>query len=368
MRLEGFGVHRVRIPLKSKFQHASQAREQADFVVFELRDEAGNVGFGESQPRPYVSGETVEGVALVDGPLWLEGWMGRELSSFSEVRAFLLAELDRAGRKLAMFCGLELGLLDLAGRRFGVPLGAVLAEALGPPLPGGVVIGFEIETAALPKHCAMLRLAGKKHLKVKVGRPDDLERLTAIAGVLKGLPLILDANEAWDVDAAIAQIQSFSGVPIACVEQPIDKADLPGMRRIREATGVKLMADESLITLADAETLIASEAADVFHIRLGKLGGLLGAERVVARAKRAGIGLHLGTMVGESGLLSRASEIFGRAVPGFACLDGKAQNTLLLSEDLLADPSAAASAPADAVGLGVTVDPEKLARLGARVR
>ena len=37
-------------------------------------------------------------------------------------------------------------------------------------------------------------------------------------------------------------------------------------------------------------------------------------------------GLHLGALVGETAILSRAGELFGRAVPGFPCLEGKGQN------------------------------------------
>jgi L-alanine-DL-glutamate epimerase-like enolase superfamily enzyme len=189
-------------------------------------------------------------------------------------------------------------------------------------------------------------------VKVKVGREDDALRLAEIASVLKDVPLRLDANEAWGVEEAIEKIRSFKGISIASVEQPVAAADWAGLREIRSGTGVPIMADESLITLGDAMNLADQGAADVFHIRLGKLGGLLGAQRVVELAQQRGIGLHLGTMVGESGILTRASEVFGRLYQGFDCFDGKGQNRLLLSEDLLADPRQAEEAGLDVPGLG----------------
>lgn len=349
-------VH-VRIPMQSAFAHASHTRAEAEAVVVVLRAD-GRVGYGEVQPRPYVTGESYEGVLGQTGPALARRWLGTPID---DVRVFLRGELDRAGRDLALCCGFELALLDLTG----TPLAQVLPSH--PPraaLPGGVVLGFEVPTAQLGKRAAMLRLSGNTHVKVKVGHAEDLERLGALAKVLAGVPLRLDANEAWTTDEAIQRLRSFTdaGIRIASIEQPVPAHDLAGLRRIRVETGVPVMADESLCSLADAERLIEAEAVDVFHVRLAKMGGLLGAARLVELATARGLGVHLGTMVGETGILSRAAEVFGRVMPGFDCLDGKAQNERVLSSDLLDEPAAARSAPLDAPGLGVRISPERLAR------
>ncbi len=377
LRLEAIELVHVRIPLQTAFAHASHTREDAEAIIVVLRardaDGAARTGYGEIQPRPYVTGESYDGVRERTGPALARRWLAAPV--IDDPLAFLRGELDRAGRDLALCCGFELALLDAAG----IPLAAALGgpEALlgpGPardPLPGGVILGFEAETAALPKQAAMLRLSGKTHVKVKVGRDDDQERLVALSKVLKGVPLRLDANEAWTVDGAVERLRAFTaaGVPIASIEQPVPASDLAGLRRIRVETGVPVMADESLCSLDDARRLIAAEAVDVFHVRLAKMGGLLGAQRMVELAAAHRLGVHLGTMVGETGILSRAAEVFGRVVPGFACLDGKAQNERFLSADLLDEPSTARSAPLDAPGLGVTLSPERLARftVGPRV-
>lgn len=363
MRLAAIELHHVRIPLATAFAHASHTRADAEAIIVVIQADSRR-GYGEIQPRPYVTGETYASVLEVTGPRLARRWLAAP--DIEDPLSFLRAELERAGRDLALCAGFELALLDVAG----IPLATALQESgLGPalaepraPLPGGVVIGFEAATADLQKQALMLRLKGRTHVKVKVGRDDDLERLTTLARVLKGVPLRLDANEAWTPDQAIERLKSFAGIPIASIEQPVPASDLAGLRRIRLETGVPVMADESLCSLDDARGLMAAEAVDVFHVRLGKMGGLLGAQRMVAEASARGLGVHLGTMVGETGILSRASEVFGRVVPGFECLDGKAQNEKLLSADLLDEPSAAQSAPLDAPGLGVTISPQCLAR------
>ncbi len=218
------------------------------------------------------------------------------------------------------------------------------------------MIGFERPTESLARYCATLRLQGHRHVKVKVGRDDDLERLRAVARVWKDLPLRLDANEAWTPQEAVDRLCAWKAeIPIASIEQPVAKDDLEGMARVRREAKVAVMADESVRTLDDARRLIEADAVDVFNVRLGKNGGLVASRRLVESARRAGVAVHLGTMVGETGVLSSAAELFGRCTTGFECLDGKGQNAFLLEVDILRDSGHTAFDP-NAPGLGTEIE------------
>ncbi len=363
MRVESACLHRVQIPFKQKFGHAMSERSRSDAVLVHLQDEDGRSGWGEVLPRAYVTGETIEQVLARSGPALAGRLLGRELTSREEVEAWIGRTRPEIGRDLAAFGGFEVALLDLAGRALGFSLASLLPGPPGPELPAGVIIGFEVPTAKLERHCAVLRFAGKTHVKVKVGLPDDAERLALITRVFgPEVRLRLDANAAWSADEAVARLRSFAGVPIASIEQPVPADDLAGLRAIREQTGIAVMADESVCAVEDAERLVAEGAADIFNVRPGKHGGVLASLAIVERARAGGLGVHLGTLVGESGVLSRVAEVFGRCVPGFACLDGKGQNRFLLEGDILRDPTdkarSGAAALLDAPGLGVEVDPD----------
>ena len=92
------------------------------------------------------------------------------------------------------------------------------------------------------------------------------------------------------------------------------------------------MADESLVTLADADALIAAEAVDYFNVRVSKCGGLSRFRSAIARrAAAAGIGLQVGSQVGETAILSAEA---GRHLA--AHLPGGSQ----LRRGLLRDPAA----------------------------
>lgn len=351
MRAEAFELLRLRIPLKTAFGHAAHTREFSDGYLVLAHDGAGRVGLGEIQARTYVTGEDPEQVPELFGAL-ASPLLGRALDhgDLHHTRA-------QADRKLACMSGLELSLLDLEAQAQGVPLGEFLGP-LGPELPAGVVIGFEVATADLKKHCTLLRFKGRHHhVKVKVGHPEDRARLELISQSLGGLPLRLDANGEWTADEALVVLGGLAGLPIHSVEQPVAAGDLAGMARVRRESGLKVMADESVVTLADAQALIQAGAVDYLYIRLGKVGGLLGAQALVQAAQAAGVGCLLGTMVGETGVLSAATEIFGRRVPGFPCLDGKGQNRHLLE----VDPVVPAQ---DSTGLGLSVEKSLVLQYG----
>ena len=219
------------------------------------------------------------------------------------------------------------------------------------------MIGFEIDTDALPSHCAMLRLAGRRHIKVKVGCDNDVERVKIIRQSLgPSVPIRIDANGAWSAEQAIEILQQMAPVRIQSVEQPVPAADLQGMRQVRESTGVPVMADESLCTIEDAQELIRMQAADIFNIRLGKCGGFLASLRLVELARASGLDCHLGTLVGETGILSRAAEVFGRRVTGFACLEGKGQSMKFLEEDIVEPWTCASVETRNGLGVGVCFD------------
>jgi L-Ala-D/L-Glu epimerase len=366
MRVEAVELGQVRIAFKRAFAHARHERRHADLVIVKVigRD-PDVVGWGECLPRPYVTGETLDEVLRTHGPALADRLLGETFADFPAATEWLEAAAADAGRTLATLAGFDLAVLDAVGRSLGVSVAEALGGVRRDPLPAGVIVGFEIPTDRVARYCAALRLAGKTHVKVKVGHVDDLERLRAVATVFKDRPVRIDANAAWSVEEAIDRLRDLSRViPIASVEQPVAAADLDGMRRVREATGLRVMADESVCSLEDARRVVDARAADVLNVRLGKNGGLWASRKLVELAEQAALDVHLGTMVGETGVASAASEIFGRCIGAdgtFDCLDGKGQSAFLLEVDILTDSGQDAGPDVLGPGLGVTVDPRRVA-------
>lgn len=340
MRIGSVRIYRLRIPFRSSFVHALKFRSETDTLVLRLTSSDGITGLGEILPRPYLTGETVESV-LAMIPALVSRWLSRTFEDQEDVLAALHGERQAAGRMLATLAGWELAVIDLAGRTFGFEAGAVLGPVLNPGLESGAVIDFGIPTDALHKYCILLRLRGERHLKLKVGHDhaDDIRRLSIVSSVFgPECPLRIDANGVWTAREAIRALANMRSFNLRSVEQPVQASDLEGMRTVREETNLPVMADESLCSLEDAERLIEERAADILNIRIAKCGGLLACHELVKLAKSAGLQCHLGTLVGETGILMRAAGVFGQRVEGFECLEGKYQNRTLLKWDIVEEP------------------------------
>jgi L-Ala-D/L-Glu epimerase / N-acetyl-D-glutamate racemase len=358
MRIERATIHHLRIPLRKPFEHALHRRSEVELVVVRLQSSDGCLGYGEIAPRSYLTGESIA-TTLEDVPALIRDWMRRDIEPQEHLVQRIDTERARCGRKLAAFAGVELALLDVAGTHFGFSVADIIGETDYPSPPGGVVIGFEVETPALPRHCGILRTLGHQHVKVKVGREDDLERVMAASTAFgPHVQLRLDANGAWSAPRAIEVLRSMQGLPIHSIEQPCTAGDLEGLRSVRAETGLRVMADESLASHDDAVQLIAEDAVDLFNIRVGKCGGLLGSLRILELAHEAGVECHLGTLVGETGILSAAGEIFARRAGRFPCLEGKGQNHFLLAQDILATDTLEDAT--NQTGLGIGVDEARL--------
>jgi L-alanine-DL-glutamate epimerase-like enolase superfamily enzyme len=211
----------------------------------------------------------------------------------------------------------------------------------------------------------MVRL-GVSQIKVKVGTADDVARLQAVQKAAGDkVELRADANGAWSADEAIEQLRRLTVFNLKAIEQPVRADDLVGMKRVRNESGIAVMADESLVTAQQAKSLIELGACDLFNIRISKCGGISGSLAIAKLAQEAGIKIQVGAQVGETGILSAAGRALAASVPHIAFAEGSF-GTWLLSEDITFEDVAfgyGGRAPLlQTRGLSVTVKEEALAR------
>jgi len=336
MRLVAATLYALRIPFVESFSHSATERRWSDSVVVRVRDEAGTEGFGEGTPRPYVTGEIVE--TMLDH-LTCELWprvADRELPPACNLEALaaFLPETSLAGAIAphASRAALELAVLDCALRRAGRPLATLLPPRRSRVTYSGVITAGPIARAV--QHARQMRAIGLHDVKVKVGFDDDVARVTAVREALgHDASLRLDANGAWSFERAVHVLNAVAPLGIAAVEQPLPRGPVEDLARLRQAIPVPIMADESLVTPADAEALIAGEAVDFFNVRISKCGGLARSLAIAERAAKAGVGVQVGSQVGETAILSAAGRHLAAALPTVAFVEGSF-GTLLLAEDV----------------------------------
>jgi L-fuconate dehydratase len=130
----------------------------------------------------------------------------------------------------------------------------------------------------------MVRLAheavadGFTQIKLKVGGDldDDIRRLSlARAAVGSDIKIAIDANQRWDVPAAIAWVSELTRFDLAWIEEPTSPDDLVGHATIRRALSPTPVATgEHTANRVMFKQLLQLEAIDVMQIDAARVAGV----------------------------------------------------------------------------------------------
>lgn len=120
--------------------------------------------------------------------------------------------------------------------------------------------------------------AGFDYIKLKVGRDlqDDIRRVRIAREVLgPDRHLMIDANQIWEVDAAIDWVRELGFAKPWFIEEPTSPDDVEGHRKIRLGVApVKVATGEMCQNRIVFKQLIMREAIDVVQIDACRLGGV----------------------------------------------------------------------------------------------
>jgi len=212
--------------------------------------------------------------------------------------------------------------LDAAGRAWGLPWREFLGPAGGNRLVYSAVLPLASPEALAPL-LDLVKSMEMPFLKLKVGGPDDLETLRMARQVLGWqVDIRVDANCAWTASEAVRRLKEMAPFRLSAVEQPVAKDDFEGLREVGAATGLPVIADESLCTEAEGRKLIDLQASRLFNLRLSKCGGPGAAGRIRRLAAAAGVQCQLGCQVGETSILAAAGRHFASYGPPLVYLEG----------------------------------------------
>jgi o-succinylbenzoate synthase len=253
---------RLSLPFREPFVTAGGVVSARELVVLRLEGSDGTVGWGEAAPfEPY------DGVPLDRAIAALSGGGGRRppQARAAEEIARMDLEARQEGRPLA------------EPRRYALPVNLTLSG--GPP--------EEVAERAREG----LR-AGYACFKVKVGLPDDVERVAAVRAAVGPWPAVrVDANRSWSVDEAVARIREIEQYDLEFVEQPCRTLD--ELRQVRGRVSTPIAADESVGSARAVRRAVETEACDVVNVKLAGAGGFRSAREALRLARAKGLGAFL---------------------------------------------------------------------------
>ena len=162
---------------------------------------------------------------------------------------------------------------------------------------------------------------GFTHLKMKVGRnlQDDIRRVGIVREVIgPDCSLMIDANQVWDVDEAIAWVKQLAFARPWFIEEPTHPDDVEGHRRIREGVApVQVATGEMCANRVLFKQFIARGAIDVVQIDACRVGGVN--ENLAIMLMAAKYGLPVCPHAGGVGLCEYVQHL---SMVDYVCISG----------------------------------------------
>jgi L-fuconate dehydratase len=145
----------------------------------------------------------------------------------------------------------------------------------------------------LRKLCRSLMDRGWQHFKIKVGRntEDDVRRCKIIREEIGwDRKLMLDANQVWDVDEAIAQMEPLKEFQPWFIEEPTSPDDILGHARIAKSVApIRVATGEMCHNRIMFKQFLQADAMQICQIDSCRLGGVNEVLAVLLMAKKFGV-------------------------------------------------------------------------------
>lgn len=360
-------AHVFRVPIATPVRTSFGIMQSRPAVLVRAVDAQGVEGWGEvwcnfpsvgAEHRAHLIRETV--APLLIGRSFAmpdEAW--RTSSQALEVLAIQSGEPGPIAQCLA---GVDMALWDLAARAAGQPLYRQLGVKYSVQrLP---VYASGLNPDQPEKLAAAKQTEGHRAFKLKIGfgRERDLANLDALRATLgESATLMVDANQAWDLETALTISPALAPFRPLWLEEPL-RADAPIQvwKQLAQASPVLLAAGENMRGRDQFEAAINAGCVKVLQPDLGKWGGFSGCVGVGRSAIEAGIRLCPHWLGGGIGLIASLHLLAAVGGDGLVEIDSN-PNPL---RELMAAPFPAITEGQMHIpqgpGLGVTPDLEVL--------
>ena len=224
-------------------------------------------------------------------------------------------------------------------------------------------IGFTDST--LCDLCRDAIAKGWTHFKIKVGADleDDIRRCTIIRNEIGSRPLMMDANQRWDVDEAISHMKALARFSPWWIEEPTSPDDVLGHAAIKKALApIKVATGEHCQNRVMFKQFFQSGGIDICQIDSCRLGGVNEILAVLLMAAKFGVPVcpHAGGV----GLCEYVQHL---SIFDYICVSGSLQDRIVeyvdhLSEHFL-NPARVRNGrylPPMRPGYGIELKPEAL--------
>jgi L-Ala-D/L-Glu epimerase len=262
-------------------------------IFVELSLDTGVTGIGSGNPSEYVTGENLDHTIAALQEKNLEFLIGRDIR---ELNQLLFEVWQKFPKTPAARAALDIALYDAFTRHLNIPLVKYLGQKIH-SMPTSNTIGIK-NVAETLQEAKEYQQKGFKILKVKLGKDpeEDIERMVKLRETFGNSFVIrIDANQGYTTQQTIDFYNRTKKLDIELIEQPLPAKAIAEMKALPDEIKTKIAADESLLTPADAVTLITEpRSAGIFNIKLMKCGGIHQALKIADTASVSNVDLFWG--------------------------------------------------------------------------
>ena len=296
MKIQTVKLYHVSLPVKSVFKTAKTALSLRETLIIEVKDTAGQSGFGEcvSFTEPFYTSETLERSKKILMQQYLPILLEKEISYPFDIHKW-------TDRKTPMAAaGVENALLDLYARKHGKNIiSLVFEEKLKHYAEMGVVFG-DIPHEELIQNIRRYQAAGCRRFKIKIKPEDGFEKMEKVKNEFPDLFFLVDANRSFQL-SQMNDVAKYDKLDLLCIEEPFIFEHIEECQDIQKYIRTPICLDESIGTIEELEKAFQLNMVQMLNVKIGKLGGLYYTKQMIDFCREKGIRYWIGSMM-ESGI------------------------------------------------------------------
>jgi L-alanine-DL-glutamate epimerase-like enolase superfamily enzyme len=278
MKISRVEIIPVDIPYKTPFRVSYGGVTSGSYVILRILTDEGMDGVGSSIGFPKTGlnreGAMAQMRSIASGLL-----LGQDPLNTEAILSRLDVVLPGSWRIKAH---IDYALYDLKGKILNVPVYQLLGGLCREKIPLEWIVMMddpEVQAEMAVKYLASgfhsikmhvggdFKMAVKRFKTVREAVGPDIPIAIDMASVT-GTPSHCNAHD------ALRLIEELDKYGLHYAEQPVTTFDIDGFKAIKSRTNVPLAADASADSLTEAYNMIKQGAADIFHVLMGRIGGI----------------------------------------------------------------------------------------------
>jgi D-arabinonate dehydratase len=294
-------------PLKETFRGGTYQIKSRNTLITEVESDTGLVGsiFGGDEERyqaeiAHAIEQTFKPLLIGEDPWRVELLWEKMFRAEMGLENRGIHTLDLANKAIQMqaISAVDIAIWDLLGKACGTPAYKMLG-GYRDHVPVIAIGGYYAPGKGdreLVDEMRAYKANGLAGVKLKVGRAsidEDVRRVRVVREALGDeFVIACDANQAWTPEAAIQFGRRVESQNVRWLEEPVQWYEQShGLRKVRQAISIPVVAGQGEISRFGCRDLILSESVDILNVDVTLAGGITEWRRIAAMASSFGIGM-----------------------------------------------------------------------------